>query len=158
MSLKKAAPKDAVATALNILKLREHTAFELAQKLEQRGYGPDEIEDALAYCKAWNYLDDERAAYILVRTLLRKGAGPQKIAFELKKRQVAGGIIHKAMTELDVHANQLETALALTRKKFTPVTTYPEIQRQKGQIYRYLQNKGYGAEVIHCIFTDFYKS
>lgn len=157
MTLKKAAPKDAVATALNILKLREHTAFELTQKLEQRGYGQDEIEDALAQCRAWNYLDDERAAAILARTLLRKGNGLQKIAYELKKRRVAGTIINKIMTELAADTDQQAAALALTRKKFLPETTYPEIQRQKGKIYRYLQNKGYTAEVIHEVFSGFYK-
>lgn len=156
MTLKKSAPKDAVTTALNILKLREHTVFELTQKLEQRGYPPEEIEDALAQCRAWNYLDDERAAQILVRTLLRKGCGSQKIAFELQNRRVTSNIIHKVMAELDVNAGQLESALALTRKKFTPETTYPEMQRQKGKIYRYLQNKGYATTVIYQVFGDFY--
>ena len=153
---RKPAKPDVISCALRILALREHTSFELAQKLRKREYGEAEIEAALVQCRAWNYLDDARAAGVLVRTLLKKGAGFNKIKFELSKRRVPINIAENLLRELDTAGNQLEAALALVAKKFVKADTHPEIHKQKGKIYRYLQNKGYSSEIIYQVMQTFY--
>lgn len=155
---RKSTPKDALSCALRILALREHTVFELKQKLHQRDFGEDEIEAAITQCRAWNYLDDDRAARVLARTLLRKGAGVNKIRFELAKRQIPETTVHLLLDELDITDNQLDTALNLVAKKFVKAETFDEKHKQKGKIYRYLQNKGYGADIIYQVFNRFYKN
>lgn len=123
---RKSAPKDALSYALRILTLREHTTFELEQKLRQRDFGEDEIEAVIAQCRDWNYLDDERAARVLARTLLRKGAGINKIKFELTKRQVHKTTIIKVLDELKITENQLDAALSLVNKKFVKAKTFDD--------------------------------
>lgn len=155
---RKPVTRDALSCALRILALREHTAFELAQKLRQRDYGETEIEAALAQCRAWNYLNDARAAGILARTLLKKGAGLNKIRFELAKRKIADDITKTLLLELNIADNQLDAALALIAKKFTKAETAPEVHKQKGKIYRYLQGKGYSANIIYQALQNFYRT
>lgn len=149
---------DALSSALRFLALREHTAFELTQKLKRRDYDDAEIEAALAQCRAWNYLDDTRAAGVLVRTLTRKGAGLNKIKFELSKRQIPDSVIQNLLQEFKLADTQLDAALALVSKKFIKAENYPEIHNQKGKIYRYLQNKGYSADVIYQVLQHFYQT
>lgn len=156
--MRKSTAQDALSCALRILALREHTAFELAQKLRQRNFDEDEIADTLAQCQTWNYLNDSRAAEALVRTLLKKGAGLNKIKFELAKRRVPDSITAALVLELEEDDNQLATALALTTKKFVKAQTSSEIHQQKGKIFRYLQNKGYPTEIIYQVFQSFYQN
>lgn len=153
---KRPLPKDALASALRILALREHTTYELAQKLRLKDFNDEEIETALEQCRAWNYLDDKRAARVLAKSLQRKGAGQNKIAFELKKRKVPQAEITKVFAELNINENQLETALKLVAKKFVRVETPAEIHKQKGKIYRFLQSKGYPADIIYQVFAQYY--
>lgn len=153
---RKSTAQDALSCALRILALREHTTFELAQKLRQRNFDEAEIAATLNQCLSWGYLNDARAAEVLVRTLLKKGAGLNKIKFELAKRRVPDSITTNLLCELEANDNQLATALALVAKKFSQAQTIPEIHRQKGQIYRFLQNKGYCADIIYQVFQSFY--
>lgn len=155
---RKASTQDALSCALRILALREHSAFELAQKLRQRNYDEAEIAAALAQCQAWNYLNDSRAADVLVRTLLKKGAGLNKIKFELAKRRIPDSITATLVLELDQNDRQLDTALALVTKKFAKAQTCAEIHRQKGKIFRYLQNKGYPTGIIYQVCQSFYQN
>lgn len=155
---RKAQPKTALASALRILTLREHTSFELAGKLRLKGFDETEIAAALEQCRAWNYLDDERAARVLAKTLRRKGAGVNKIKFELNKRKAPAAVTNAILNELNADNDQLDTALGLVAKKFVKADSYAEIHRQKGKIYRYLHSKGYTAEIIFQVFANFYNS
>lgn len=158
MPPKDAAPKDCTATALNILSLRDHTEYELARKLQLRGFDEDDIALAVAQCKSWNYLNDERAAEVLAKTLLRKGAGKHKIRQELKKRRIDEDFAGAILQKLEITENQAELALAVLHKRFDreKAETAEEIYRQKGKMYRYLQNKGYAGEDIYRAFDLFF--
>lgn len=152
----KSTAKDALTSALHILTLREHTAFELAQKLRLKDFDEAEIAAALEQCRAWNYLDDERAARVLAKTLLRKGAGLNKIKFELSKRKVPAAVAAMVVEELNIGEGQLDAALKLVAKKFVKADNAADKHKQKGKIYRYLQGKGYTADIIFKVFENFY--
>lgn len=153
-----AASKDCTATALNILSLRDHTTYELSRKLQIRGFEENDIALAIEKCKSWNYLNDERAAEVLAKTLLRKGAGKHKIRLELKKRRINEDLADTILQKLEIPDNQVELALAVLHKRFDreKAETKEEIYRQKGKMYRYLQNKGYVSEDIYRAFDLFF--
>ena len=58
--------KNAYQTALDLLSRRDHFRLELAEKLRQREFAADEIEEALARCQSLDLLNDERVFFPLL--------------------------------------------------------------------------------------------
>ena len=77
-------------TAVRILAGRDHTRYEIRQKLKQRGFSPGAIRAAVAECERLNYIDDERTARIYIGQLVRRGFGFRRIAIELRKKGLQG--------------------------------------------------------------------
>jgi regulatory protein len=86
----KKARRNAYQTALDLLSRRDHFELELMEKLRQRGFKAEEIEEALARCRALDLLNDERVAerFVQVRAADR-GWGPLRLAAELGRRGVS---------------------------------------------------------------------
>ena len=63
---------DAYDRALKLLAMREHSVKELKNKLVSKGYGKEEIEDAVQMLIGEGSLSDKRFAYAFVRSRLRR--------------------------------------------------------------------------------------
>lgn len=87
-------PKRAKLRAMNLLKSRPYTEYQLSKKLKDGGYPQEIIEEALDYVKSFHYVDDRQYAmdYMeyhkdgksrnqLVKALLTKGI-PQSLIQE----------------------------------------------------------------------------
>ena len=88
----------ATLRAMNLLKSRDYTEYQLVNKLKQSEYPPEAIDSAAAYVKSYGYIDDARysKAYIsyagasksrkqIMNDLLKKGVSKENIdeAFEV---------------------------------------------------------------------------
>lgn len=102
-----------VETAFALLARRDHTRWELATKLRQRGYGEDEIDAALDRCVELGYLDDAAFAERFVASrAVRNGWGPLRLVAELQRRGVDREIAENAVTVDDtVYAEALARAV-----------------------------------------------
>ncbi len=69
----------ALNTAVRVLARRDHTRFEIEQKLRQRGYDQEVIRDVVVECERLNYVDDERTAKVYIFQLARRGFGFRRI-------------------------------------------------------------------------------
>lgn len=58
--------------ALRLLANREHSQFELQQKLTKKGYSSQEIDDVLARLEEEGYQSDKRFCEVFLRSRLRK--------------------------------------------------------------------------------------
>jgi regulatory protein len=102
--------------ALNLLSRREHSAYELKQKLSQRQFDLSEIEEVLAALKELNLQSDERFAENYTHYRLERGFGPYRIGEELKARGVDQDLISAA---IDFYSsNWLDAAKKVFLKKF----------------------------------------
>ena len=54
--------------ALALLEFRDRTERELRQKLKEREYGPEEIEETVRFLREYRYLDDEASAGRYIRS------------------------------------------------------------------------------------------
>ena len=79
--------KKALNSALRILAPRDHSKYELVRKLKQRGFSREDIDEAIASCERFDYINDERTALVYIRQLKRKGYG--KSAFSLNSTRKA---------------------------------------------------------------------
>ena len=87
--------------ALDILSRREHSVFELKQKLKKKYDIEDDIEETISRLKKNNLLNDYRFSESYVVYRKRKGFGPVKISKELESKGVAEVIIFEV---LDKHS------------------------------------------------------
>lgn len=142
----KPTPKiSAKEAAVNMLSRRDHAKFELAQKLQTKGYEANEITEALYACQEYGYLDDLSYAKSQVRQHIYKGHGRNRIVQVLKQNQVKAHWIEEALeTE---GTDWFELARQTARKKFKQIYLPTEPKLYAKQV-RFLQYRGFDFEQI----------
>ena len=61
-----------LVTAVRLLARRDHSEWELRSKLKQRGFSPEEVDEALGRVKSEGYIDDERMKMHAIEKLIRE--------------------------------------------------------------------------------------
>ena len=133
--------------ALDLVSRREHSQYELIQKLNKRF--PESmpiIEEVVKKLAVNNILNDERFAEMYLNSRARKGFGPKKIEMELNSRKVETSFISNAIAEYE---NWTENAKNELLKKFKGVkpTDYNSKMKQK----QFLFNRGFSSQIIERI-------
>ena len=122
---------------------REHSALELVQKLNLKGFDQPDIEHALNLLIEQNYQSDERFAEAFIQMRFNQGKGPVKIAMELKQR----GIDQFDLSVFDFFA------LAKTVRVNKFGENVPSEYKEKAKQKRFLQSRGFDFEQINQSFT-----
>ncbi len=137
-------------TAIRMLARREHSFFELKQKLLQRNFPCELIEQTLEKLAAQGLLSDERYVESYIRSRVAKGCGPTRIALELRENGISKELIAQHLKTPEI--NWQENIRQTYRKKFgdTPATNPNERAKQ----IRYLQYKGFSLEQINKIVFE----
>ena len=130
--------------ALDLISRREHSRYELMQKLNKR-YPETRplIEEVLDKLIVNNILDDERFAEMYINSRARKGFGPKKIEMELSSKYVESFIISSS---LEAYDNWIENAKKELLKKFKGIvpTDYQSKIKQK----QFLFTRGFSTQII----------
>lgn len=134
--------------AMRLLARREHSRAELARKLGQSGFDACDIQPLLDEFEQKRWLSDRRFAESYVADH-RSRAGAVKLAFDLRQRGVADNIIEAVLS--DNRDSELERAQAVWQKKFGSA---PSDMAEKSRQMRFLQSRGFGAEVIRRVVHD----
>jgi regulatory protein len=140
--------RSALKSALRILARREHSVFELSQKLVHRGYEEETVRRVVAECGRLNYLDDRRAADQLIGRLQRKGLGMRRIRQELEKRGLDD---HQAEARLRVRvtpADERSLACRVALKKLKSLESETYSQAKKLKLQRFLRYRGFSDSLI----------
>ena len=128
---------DAVETALRALRFRDRTTAELDARLEQRGVGEAEREQALETLERIGYVDDERFARSRAERLAERGSGDALIRDDLERRGVAAEIVEAALAELEPERSR---AARIVERRGPGEKTA-----------RYLAGKGFGEDALEGI-------
>ena len=130
--------------AMQLLSRRDHGEYELYQKLTLKGYGEDDIQQAVNFCLDHNYLDDLRYAKSQIRQHVYKGHGERRIRQELNQKRVAESVIELALEEEP--QDWFELAKQAAEKKFKGVKA--QDQKEYAKQVRFLQYRGYSFDQI----------
>ncbi|MGK2953076.1 MAG: recombination regulator RecX [Thiobacillus sp.] len=141
-------PGDLRERALRLLARREHSRAELLRKLENAGFGRDDITPLLDAFEAKNWLSDRRFAESYVADH-RARAGSIKLAYDLRQRGVSDSIIESVLG--DNRDSELDRAREVWRKKFGAT---PADAAEKARQMRFLQSRGFTSEVIRRAIAD----
>ena len=104
-------------TAARILTHRDHSKYELKQKLQQRGFASKVIDTVIGECERLNYIDDPRTAHVYISQLKKKCFGKRYIRMALRKKRLRGAVIKKILLENYTEAEEHENAGKLLKKK-----------------------------------------
>jgi regulatory protein len=139
-------------SAMNMLAMREHSRFELAQKLGKKSEDKVLIADVLNKLESDNLLDDRRFAQMFVRSKANSGFGPYKIEQELQAKGISQTVVANTLVELEI--DWFKNAHQLYLKRIARVTTIDVKEKLKQS--RYLQNRGFSSEIARDVVGELY--
>ncbi len=142
-------PSQVRQSAIQLLARREHSRVELHQKLQQRGYPKELIEEQLTKLVNQGLLSDQRFAENYIRSRSNKGYGPVRIINELQQRGVVEEIIATFMNEITKDWFQL--AEQVRQKRFGK--KIPADFAEKAKQIRFLQYRGFDMAQITKIMA-----
>jgi regulatory protein len=127
------------------LRRKELTSAEVAAWLERRGYGADDVEEAIERLTETDELDDRRFAqhYADDKRALR-GWGSERIRDALRSRGVSDALVELAL-EGDSEIAQVSRASELLIQRDQPLGE----DADRARALAFLARRGYGYEVAH---------
>ncbi|MEH0369851.1 recombination regulator RecX [Vibrio mimicus] len=131
-------------SALQLLSRRDHSEYELQQKLALKGHQTEVIDEVVKYFLELGYLSDVRYAASQARQMVHKGYGEQRLRQQLKEKRVAEDVIEQVLAEQTI--DWFELAKEVAHKKFKSGISLERSQYAK-QV-RYLQYRGFGFDQI----------
>lgn len=130
-----------------LLARRDHSEYELAQKLKQRGFTASQIALAVQKLKSLCLLDDEKFADAFTgQILMLKPVGPRYINHKLRQKKIADIIISAVITKHFPPEREKKLARqAAGRWRHT----HARQAADKIRLHRYLAARGFSSAAIN---------
>jgi regulatory protein len=135
-------------TAVRILANRDHSKYELKQKLRQRGFARKVIDTVIAECERLDYINDLRTAHLYILQLKRKRFGRRYVRMALKKKRLSGAGVENLLLENYSEVDERNTAGKILEKKRERFEREEDLKKRKEKIYRFLYSRGFSKDVI----------
>lgn len=139
---------DILPRAVALLARREHSRFDLGRKLRRYTDNPDHITAVLDKLQEQNLLSDERFVQVFVRSRMQR-FGVRRLRYELNQQQIDSALIDAALAPLA--DDEYDRAYEVWQRKFGRA---PQDQRDYARQYRFLAQRGFGAQIIRKILND----
>lgn len=134
--------KDAISVALNYLKFRPRTVFEIREKLKSKRFEEEDIEKTVSVLKKNKLLDDKEFAKMYVRDRnLLKPTGSYLLKLELRKLGIDDTDIESASEGQDDEK--------LAREAIESKARYRNADFNKQAAF--LQRRGFSPNIIYKI-------
>ncbi|HSD37600.1 MAG TPA: recombination regulator RecX [Rhodocyclaceae bacterium] len=132
-----------------MLATREHSRAELKRKLSAKAEEGDDVEAVLERMAETGLQSDERFAESYVRSRAAR-LGTSRLQYELVKRGVTQEVADTALSEV-LEEDELTRARGVWLKKFGQP---PEDRQEWARQARFLQSRGFSAEIIRKLLRD----
>ncbi len=140
----------AKSVAVRLLSRREHSAFEIRDKLLKRDFDEEEVTQTISELQEGGWLSDERFAEAYIRMRQLKGFGPIRISIELNERGVKESIVDDYLQAEDEGWQQTLERQYLKKYKNKSIADYND----KAKRIRFLQYRGFALDAIYRIVRD----
>ena len=145
--------KRAKLRAMHLLNRMDYTEAQLRKKLEQGEYTQKAVDIAIAYVKAYHYLDDER--YVGRYLSCSEGRKSRKQAeFELEKKGVSREMIAACREKIEDEQDETELIRSILEKRCKNPQSADEKEIRRH--YGYFVRKGFSSSDIWSVFHDFF--
>lgn len=137
-------PRPVRDCALSLLERSDKTAKEMRQKLKEREYQPEEIEETMAFLEEYHYVDDREYVRKYIRTYSSRKS-IRKIRGELEQKGVDEALIDEEMAVLPVD-EEAQIVQWLRKKGYDPGEPVEWMQYRR--LTAALGRRGYSYETI----------
>lgn len=130
--------------AARLLSVCDRSEKEIREKILKKGYSSDECEDAVAFCREYGYIDDERYAEHFVHDAVNlKKLGRERIKLQLRQKGIQSDVIENALRcisgEQDIIKDELD-------RRFKDVDLSDK--KAKNKVFGYFARRGFKASDI----------
>lgn len=132
--------------ALKLLSMRDHSLFEIEQKLKSEAFQSKTVQAIIEYLSGYSLVNDEHLLSRLLEREMVRGTGMNKIRMKLKIKGFSDEQIDQAVQALNFEDYD-EVATLVALKLIAKIDTSERKSRDRA--YRMLRNKGYSHEI--CI-------
>lgn len=140
----------AVNYLLYLLSKRDYSEQELRQKLKQKEYDFDEIDEAIEKAQVNNWQSDERFCVTFIRYRSMQGVGPRRLKQELRLKGIKDWIINQELENAEV--DWFELAEQIFEKKRPLVWDL----KAKQKMWRFMVSRGfYNDHFSHLMGIDY---
>ena len=148
--------KQAKLKALSLLTDMDRTETQLRQKLKQKSYDDEVVEQAIEYVKSFGYVDDAKYAERFIDSR-KKTKSKQEITAMLSQKGVSRELIALAFEECYSSEDAVEAIRHLAEKKHYSFEESSD--KEKKKIYEYLLRKGfYHDDIRQVIQVSFWNT
>ncbi len=144
----------AVQCVLRLLSYRPRSVREAEEKLESKGFPPEEISAAIDYLSRSGYLDDRKFAHALVeaRSTGRRW-GIRKIAAELVAKGIDADTVKEALSSRDPAAEAAAGTVALKKWLKAKGVRPPLPPKDFERAMRHLISRGFQTSLARDILN-----
>ena len=135
--------------ALELLSRREHSVYELKQKLKIKinDLQIDELDEVIEKLKNQNLLSDQRFALAVIKQKSSQGYGPKFIELYLKNKFVSSN-------DYDIYEQNINWVEICVNQIAKKIRSSSVILKEKEKISRFLSNRGFNYEIIKSAFNE----
>jgi len=138
----------AMNSAVRILTKRDHSKYELKQKLQQRGFERKAIDTVIEECERL------RTAHLYILQLKRKCFGRRYIRMALKKKRLGGAVAENLLLENYPEADERENAGKILEKKRETFEREEDKKKSREKMFRFLTSRGFSKDIIAGVVRD----
>ena len=147
--------KTATEAALKILNTSPRSEFEVRSKLHAKFYTDEEIEEAVSFCKKYNYINDENYAKMYVEYNAQR-YGSKLLSYKLSnEKKVDSEIIDIVLDEILTHEKEIKYAKDIA-EKYIKIRHLESDEKQK--VLAYLAGKGFPYDIAGAALNDIFNS
>lgn len=140
--------------AFRLLGLRRMTEYEVRQKLRLRHYPTEEIDEAIAVCIEYGYINDDSYATDYIADAFRiKEWGRNKVFLQLRKKGIPADSIQKKIEECNIDEREVLEGLITRKYSFDTPLSWTEKQKNAAQLMRRGFSYSLIAEALQEEFT-----
>lgn len=143
--------------AIRIIEHHSKTVKQLKDKMKEKGYEEEFINNSIQFLQEYNYINDEKYAKQYINDKVRFGKdGRNKIKMNLMQKGVDKEIIQEQLNDID---SDLETdnAFELAERKMRSYKSL-DLPTQRRRLYSFLQRKGYKGDIINKVMNKIFKN
>jgi regulatory protein len=133
--------------ALRFLKIRPRSVAELRDKLANKGFEPQLIEDELKYLQSIELLNDRAFTASWIQHRLARPFGFRRIITELKQKGIVDHIISEAVANAKGQYAESDIVFELAERRASRLKNL-DPQKRKKRVGDFLLRRGFPLDVV----------
>ncbi len=146
--------KSAKDSALRLLSYCPRSIKGISDRLKEKGFSTDTIENVISALKKAGYLDDLKFAKDMIDSRLRKNpVSKNVIRTQLAQRGIAEPVIDEALSGFEEAFDEYKIAVDILKKRLKNLKGL-EPDKALKKLYPYLRKQGFSEEVIEKVLRE----